>query len=348
MFGISVFPGMGISIEENLQYIEQSTSRGSTVLFSSLHIPEADSSHLEVEFLQILKKSRECGLRTVVDISKGYYKRLVSHGYEDYILRLDFGFSLKEIVELSKIRPIQLNASTLDSTAFLALQRLGLRQEHLTVCHNYYPRIETGISIALLQERNQYFKGLDIEVSGFICGESIQRGPLFQGLPTVENHRHIDAIVSAQELYNNGCDIVLIGDSMGSQRDLKALQAINRAKASGITHLIPIKPLHTSQDMEKVLSLKHQERMDPAEYVVRSGEAKGVHNHIPAQDCIDRPSGSVTIDNYLYERYMGEIQITKRDLPADKRVNLLGYTTDKGRIVSRIKAGDSFSFYHVS
>lgn len=348
MFGVSVFPGMEVTIEKNLEYIENSASFGGSLLFTSLHIPEARSLHLEDEFLQILKKSKECGLRTVVDISKGYYKRLASHGYDDYILRLDFGFSLKEIAELSNIRSIQLNASTLDRDACNQLNQLGADFSHITACHNYYPRIETGLSLKLVRDRNIFFKSLGIETSAFICGESVRRGPLFQGLPTVEEHRAMDAIVSAQELYHEGCDIVLIGDSMGSLGDLKALQTINKAKASGITHLIPIKPLHISQDVEKVLSLKHQERMDPAEYVVRSGEAKGVYNHIPEQNTVDRPAGSVTIDNYLYGRYMGEVQITKRDLPADARVNVIGEASDDGRIVSRIMAGDSFSFYQVS
>ncbi|MCB6745946.1 DUF871 domain-containing protein, partial [Anaerostipes hadrus] len=31
-----------------------------------------------------------------------------------------------------------------------------------------------------------------------------------------------------------------------------------------------------------------------------------------------------TLDNNLYARYKGELQITKRSLPADKKVNVIG------------------------
>ncbi len=35
----------------------------------------------------------------------------------------------------------------------------------------------------------------------------------------------------------------------------------------------------------------------------------------------ERKKGSVTLDNEQILRYMGEIQIMKRDLPADEKVN---------------------------
>ena len=44
----------------------------------------------------------------------------------------------------------------------------------------------------------------------------------------------------------------------------------------------------------------------------------------PQDNIYARPKGSVTIDNNLYQRYEGEIQITKRDLPCDQKVNVLG------------------------
>ena len=37
-----------------------------------------------------------------------------------------------------------------------------------------------------------------------------------------------------------------------------------------------------------------------------------------------RRRGDVTIDNSNYGRYMGELQIVLHDLPADRRVNVIG------------------------
>lgn len=36
----------------------------------------------------------------------------------------------------------------------------------------------------------------------------------------------------------------------------------------------------------------------------------------------------VTIDNHLYPRYEGEIEITKRDLPCNEKVNVLAQVKD--------------------
>jgi hypothetical protein len=44
---------------------------------------------------------------------------------------------------------------------------------------------------------------------------------------------------------------------------------------------------------------------------------------------IDRKLGYVTIDNKDYLRYCGELQICKRTLPADKRVNVVGKIIDE-------------------
>ena len=44
---------------------------------------------------------------------------------------------------------------------------------------------------------------------------------------------------------------------------------------------------------------------------------------------VPRPYGTVTIDNSNYGRYVGELQIALRDLPADSRVNLVGRIIDE-------------------
>ena len=43
-----------------------------------------------------------------------------------------------------------------------------------------------------------------------------------------------------------------------------------------------------------------------------------------ACNCVERKIGSLTIDNLRYGRYSGEIMLTRSDLPADERVNVIG------------------------
>ena len=52
-------------------------------------------------------------------------------------------------------------------------------------------------------------------------------------------------------------------------------------------------------------------------------------------NCIERKIGSLTIDNYKYARYSGEIQITKRDYGKDERVNVIGNVKDDYRLLLR-------------
>ena len=44
---------------------------------------------------------------------------------------------------------------------------------------------------------------------------------------------------------------------------------------------------------------------------------------------IERKKGSLTLDNLLYQRYSGEMQITRKDYKRDSRVNVLGIVPDK-------------------
>ena len=57
---------------------------------------------------------------------------------------------------------------------------------------------------------------------------------------------------------------------------------------------------------------------------LRESREKRIIPTEPQDNIYARPKGSVTIDNNLYQRYEGEIEITKRDLPCDQKVNVLG------------------------
>lgn len=65
--------------------------------------------------------------------------------------------------------------------------------------------------------------------------------------------------------------------------------------------------------------------MDSARDVIRCQEARfKSFDTIEPFNTTTRQLGSITLDNALYGRYMGEFQLTKTDLPADSRVNVMG------------------------
>jgi len=344
MFGVSVFPGMEVSIEENLKYIEKAKECNCEYIFTSLHIPEANTKRLIPEFEEIISKIKELNLKLIVDISKDYINNYQWENYNIFALRLDFGFSDEEIISLSKKYPIQLNTSTITKENLDNLISLGLNLGNITTCHNYYPRKDTGISINLLKERNRSFKELGLITMAFVPGSEVKRGPMFEGLPTCERHRGINPLISSQELFDEGVDIVLVGDSKASNSELEALRNLKKD-----TWVLPIKLEDKLSKIEKDLLFKpHRNRTDPGEFILRCELArKYVTENIPVNITKNRPKGSITLDNILYKRYQGELQITLTDFPQDERVNLIGSIMDEGYLISRIKPGDKFIFIEI-
>ena len=158
MIGISVFSGLDYTIEENIEYIDKAYKRGIKYVFTSVHIPNLDRKRVTSEFKVLLEETEKRNMKLMVDISKDFYFEFDWDMYSVHALRLDFGFDDEEIVELSKKYNIQLNASTISKEWMERLVSLGLDTKRVTVCHNYYPRNDTGISLELLRERNNFFK----------------------------------------------------------------------------------------------------------------------------------------------------------------------------------------------
>ena len=71
-------------------------------------------------------------------------------------------------------------------------------------------------------------------------------------------------------------------------------------------------------------------RIDSPSWLVRAEESRtyaGVsgRKEAPDPDVRKRVRGSITMDNEKYLRYCGEVQLIRKDLPADERVNVIGH-----------------------
>ena len=308
-----------------------------------MHIPETDGERVLFEFEKILKRANELKMKLIVDISNKYIEKYDWDNYNIFALRLDFGFSDEEIVGLSKKYPIQLNASTVSKKWMRNLIGMGLDSSKITVCHNYYPRKDTGISTDLLRRRNKYYKSLGMEIMGFISSDFKKRGPVYEGLPTVEAHRGLHPIVGAQELLKEGCDLVIVGDLMASEEELLLLGELDRD-----SWLLPVKTYKMSPEEKDIFNIFHRNRMDPGDFLIRCEKSREVLKEpLKKGNTIDRKPGSVTIDNIGYGRYSGELQICQKYFPPDERVNVVAQILDDGRLIQRIGEGDKFRFCEV-
>ena len=343
MYGVSVFPGTGIGADESLKYMERAAEKGMRYLFTS--ILEAVSDRSDWELTDILEKAKSLGMTVIVEVSRADLDRYEWADYGELIFRIDCGFTDEEIVELSKKHKIQLNAGRVDGKRLEELVKLGLSIKDTSAGYDCYPRRDTGMAIELLRERNQAFKGYGMSIMAFIGSQNKKRGPLCEGMPTIEAHRGLNVLVGAQELQSEGCDVVFIGDSMASGKELVALAEIRDGE-----WLLPARGYPMSLEEKRIFEGSHLERMDQGEYVVRSSIPCKEENmeEIPQGISSERGMGSITIDNCGYGRYQGELQIVKRDLPADERVNVVGRVEDRGRLVQRIKPGDKFRLYKIN
>ncbi|MBP2026930.1 hypothetical protein J2Z35_000722 [Acetoanaerobium pronyense] len=341
MFGISIYTGMDYSLEDNLKYLENAKKYGIDTVFTSLHIPEAQERLYE-ETKEILKKTKELDMKIIADISKGFMEKIEIKDYNIHSLRLDFGFSIEEITDLTKNKEfkIQINASTIDEAYLKELIEKGADLENIEVGHNYYPRKDTGISYTLLKERNSVFKKYGFSIMAFVSSLNERRGPIYEGLPTLESTREIRPLLSAQYLLNAGVDIVIIGDAFASDKEINDMTKIKKD-----IWTIPLKAENITKEEMDVLSGVHTNRMDPGEFTIRSQEARlKKTSSIKKRNTGERLKYFLTIDNEGYLRYERELQIVMKNLPSDDRINIIGDLSESSLLINQIKPGDKFEF----
>ncbi|ERI93648.1 hypothetical protein HMPREF1982_01630 [Clostridiales bacterium oral taxon 876 str. F0540] len=337
--GISVFVGMNYSLEENMIFIEKAKEYGFSNIFTSLHIPEANYEKAVEEFKQIAELSKKLGMNIIADISPrafGYLgadmndlKVLKELGI--YGVRVDFGFTPEQIAEFTK-NPyglkIEINASTVTDMFLKELENFNPNYKAIQACHNYYPRINTGISMETFKKKNDMLKKYDMKISAFIPSLVNKRGPIFDGLPTLEIHRFQEPLISAKHLFALGIDSVFFGDSIPTDDELKTVGDIPEDIIE--FRVETFKPCIVEENI--VFNACHENRPDSAEDVIRSTNSRVTlkkEDVISPYNNIERKKGFITIDNKHYLRYCGELQICKRYLPADARVNVVGKIIDE-------------------
>ena len=95
--------------------------------------------------------------------------------------------------------------------------------------------------------------------------------------------------------------------------------------------------------MERV----HTNRLDPARDVIRSVESREENKVIlQPMNATLRKKGSITIDNELYGRYAGEMQVAIHDLPVDEKVNVVGMVVEEDMsLLPFVGAGKMFQLF---
>ncbi|MCY6485303.1 MupG family TIM beta-alpha barrel fold protein [Clostridium aestuarii] len=353
--GISIFVGMDYSLRDNLKYMKLAKQNGFEKIFTSLHIPEADYQFALEEFKEITMFADSLGMKVTADISPRAFSyinadmnnlKVLSELKIDGI-RVDFGFTPQDIAVFTRNSyglKIEINASTVTENFLKEFEKYKPNYKMLQASHNYYPRLNTGISVETMIKKNNMLKKYNIEVSAFIPSLVSKRGPIYEGLPTLEMHRFMKPDVAAKHLYILGIDNVFLGDSIASIEELKTVGILNEKILE-----FNIELLSDCETEKKIIFNEfHINRLDSAQDVVRSMNSRMLLNKdsiINPNNNTERKLGYITIDNKDYLRYCGELQICKKDLPKDSRVNVVGKIFEEERfLINYIDEETKFGF----
>ena len=323
--------------------VEIAADLGIQHFFTTVQMPEADIAGTLDEFRRIGVLCIRRELRVMADAHPIAFRRvggsvrdlepLRELGVTD--LRLDAGFDDEAVHELigsaQKVgMSLVINASPQTPASLRELKRLGLTLEGAVACHNYYPRMESGMSARYLGAQANLLHGEGMLVMGFVASQMHHRYMTNEGLPTIERHRYVEPHRAFRELLvRRWCDQVYIGDQTDDEQELKqlveardnphlVLRVAVREDAHPAAAAIAFGRLH--QHLPQEFEVTYRSRGDR--------QRTGVAVVEPPRTPVERPRGTVAVDTVLYPRYAGEIHISKVDLPADFRTTVVGRVID--------------------
>ena len=343
--------GISIYLSSPLQDIERTIERGAAAgaryAFTSLHIPEDGGAAYADKVRHVLSLLSARGIALIADVGPRTCDLLGLERIEDLrdlgleYLRFDYGFSAQRVAELSGVFRIVVNASTVSSDEIASWREAGADVTRFAACHNFYPKPYTGLALEDIARVNLRLAALGFEIMAFVPGDANVRGPVFEGLPTVEAQRGRASKVALNMLelaHGADCDIVLVGDP-----DLSDAGSAQFAQVSaGYVDL----QCELEPGYAYVRGQIHHDRPDSSVLIFRSQESRTTLKpdsvSTDAGAGLPRKAGSIAVSNSGYGRYEGELEIARVDLPKsafDERQQLHCLGRDMARNVHALVTG---------
>ena len=197
--------------------------------------------------------------------------------------------------------------------------------------HNFYPREGTGLNVKKLQQQNELLHKYNISVGAFIPSYNKARSPIKKGLPTLEIHRYQTASLAMRHLKLLGIDSIFIGDSLPTEDEIQEL-----ANLTDEYILLKAKKLTQNKYILKTLQQStFTARLDEADGAIRTQESRALFKqiYICPEYIAPREIGSITLDNALYARYAGEMQIITHAQKKDNKINTIAKLLDSELIL---------------
>jgi len=349
-------------------YISLAKEYGFNEVFTSIHLPEY-SLLQQLQCLNIIANAAlDRGLTLTVDIGGHYideilnnidYLKLIKNIKIDFI-RLDYGYDFNHVgklYEILNIRGFVINASMYNEKEFNEIFNSFYsisKNIEIRACHNFYIREESGFDTAFALRQDSYLRKYNIPIYYCVRSYASPRGPIYKGLCTIEKHRNMNIDEVLCDLYlNYNINNYLMGDEWLSIDELKLFKDTLDSLTNTLDEEVRIKVniLKQANEIERSILLgKHVFRYDSPFNLLRSRSSRQMAEFgkdIPANNCIERNRGSITIDNSSYKRYSGELEVVLSNMDIDKRVNVVACINDKNDLIKlmRFREGHTYVFY---
>ena len=294
-------------------------------VFTSLHISEEVSDTYVEDIQEMCDWLYTHGFSIMADVSPYTLERFKVESLSELVnqlhvqnLRLDFGFDTRSLSDELQGVDLTFNASTI-------LGEMAVH-EGASYMHNFYPRPETGLDRDFFEQLNGMIHDKGGKVLAFITGDEEKRGPIFDGLPTLEYHRYAAPYAQYIDLRNTyEMDAIYLGDLVLSEPQLKLILQYEEDELLRL-------PVSFHKEHEGLYNQRFTIRVDSPSGLARVQESREfaqAGKAVTAKDVKERVRGAITMDNERYKRYSGEIQIMRAAYPADERVNVIGELTEK-------------------
>lgn len=333
--GFSLYPE-NHSIEEVYAYINLLHRYGAKKMFMSWLQNIDNQKEIFKNYQKIIHYANERKIRVVLDISpqvikdNGWQNQLleITNQLGLYGLRLDEALPIEEIVTLTH-NPhgikIELNMST-DKSLLTELFEAKANFSNLIACHNFYPHKFTGLSLDYFIEMSQFYKSYGIKTAAFVSAQTANEGPwpLSEGLPTLEKDRYLP--IRSQIKFMKAIkliDDIIISNQFITESELETCVEIFKKNYI----IFDAKPIAFLSTVEKeIIQFPHHYRGDRSDYVIRSTKTRLVFADSSIsmrQNDKNVKRGSIIIDNNLYTRYKGELQIALTSFTISEKANFV-------------------------
>ena len=355
-FGFSIYPEHH-NVSKVKEYMALLKRYGAERIFMSLLQIETDDVETFKKYKEIIDYANQSKMRVIADISPTFIEQndwngqLVEKANEYGLagIRLDEALPLEEIVDLTKNDyglKIELNMST-DKKLLTELLASDANLDNIIGCHNFYPHEFTGISVEHFNDMSQFYHENGIETAAFISSQTAEEGPwpVSEGLPTIEEYRHLSIYKQVQLLKAAGTiDNILLSNQFISEEELKEC----RSSLDSECKSFEVEVIEDITEIERqIVAFKHYYRGDVSSYVLRSTIPRTMYtkDSIAPRDNQSKvvTRGSIIIDNDRYSRYKGELQIALKDFSVSDKANIVGaISADSLSLLDYLKPWEDF------